>query len=106
MIKRPKSQKSAPLKRDVDLPVVSRPISPPDPRQARLPFDAMPSWIAPCLALLTSKVSKGEEWQYETKWDSYRLDIHVQLNGIRIITRGRSRLDGPLPAHRSNRTRI
>jgi bifunctional non-homologous end joining protein LigD len=88
MVKRPKSPKSAPLKRDVDLPLVSRPISPPDPRQARLPFDPMPSRIEPCLALLTSKVPKGEEWQYEIKWDGYRLAIHVELNGVRIITRG------------------
>lgn len=88
MAKRSKLPKSAPLKRDIDLPLVSRPILPADTRQARLPFDAMPSRIEPCLAKLTDKVPSGDEWQYEIKWDGYRLAIHVELNGIRIITRG------------------
>ena len=88
MAKRSKLPKSAPLKRDIDLPLVSRPILPADTRQARLPFDAMPSRIEPCLAKLTDKVPSGDEWQYEIKWDGYRLAIHVELNGIRTITRG------------------
>jgi bifunctional non-homologous end joining protein LigD len=88
MAKRPKPPKSAPLKRDVDLPLVSRPIVPHDTRQARLPFDPMPTRIEPCLAKLTGKVPIGDDWQYEIKWDGYRLAIHVELNGIRIITRG------------------
>jgi len=88
MVKRPRSPKSAPLKRDIDLPLVSRPIKSPDPRQGRIPFDPMPERIEPCLALLAQKVPAGEHWQYEIKWDGYRLAIHVELNGIRIITRG------------------
>jgi len=88
MVKRPKSSRSAPLKREVDPPLVSRPILAPNPRQARLPFDPMPSRIEPCLALLSQKVPKGEEWRYEIKWDGYRLAIHVGLNGVQIITRG------------------
>jgi len=88
MVKRPKSPRSAPLRRDVDEPIVSRPIIPPDPRQAKLLFDPMPDRIEPALALLSDKVPTGPEWQYEVKWDGYRLAIHVELNGIRIITRG------------------
>ena len=88
MIKRPKSPRSAPLKRDVDQPLVSRPILTPDPRQSRLLFDPMPARIEPALALLAGKVPSGPEWQYEVKWDGYRLAIHVELNGVRIITRG------------------
>lgn len=88
MVKRPRPPKSAPLKRDLDPPLVSRPITSPDPRQGRIPFDPMPERIEPCLALLASKVPAGEQWQYEIKWDGYRLAIHVELNGIRIITRG------------------
>jgi hypothetical protein len=44
----------------------------PDPCQVRLAFDSMPisQRKAPCLALLSPKVSKGELCQYETKWDS------------------------------------
>ncbi|UVC09840.1 non-homologous end-joining DNA ligase [Rhizobium sp. TH2] len=88
MVKRSHPPKSAPLKRDVDLPLVSRPITPPDPRQGRIPFDLMPERIEPCLALLAQKAPAGDQWQYEIKWDGYRLAIHVELNGIRIITRG------------------
>lgn len=88
MVKRPKSPRSAPLKRDIDLPLVSRPVIPPDPRQARLLFDPMPSRIEPALALLSDRVPVGPEWQYEVKWDGYRLAVHVELNGIRVITRG------------------
>jgi bifunctional non-homologous end joining protein LigD len=88
MVKRSKPPRSAPLKRDVDLPLVSRPIPVPDPRQSRLLFDPMPARIEPCLALLADKVPLGDEWQYEIKWDGYRLAIHVELNGVRIITRG------------------
>lgn len=88
MAKRPKPPKSALLKRDTDLPLVSRPILPPDTRQACLPFDPMPRRIEPCLARLANKIPSGEEWQYEIKFDGYRLAVHVELNGIRIITRG------------------
>jgi bifunctional non-homologous end joining protein LigD len=88
LVKRPKSSRSAPLKREVDLPLISQPIIPPDPRQTRLPFDPMPNGIEPYLALLSSKVPKGGEWRYAIKWDGYGLAIHVELNGIRIITRG------------------
>ena len=88
MVKRPKPPRSPPLKRDVDQPLVSRPITPPDPRQSRLLFDPMPARIEPALALLASKVPAGPEWYYEVKWDGFRLAIHVELKGIRIITRG------------------
>jgi bifunctional non-homologous end joining protein LigD len=98
MVKRPRSPKSAPLKRDVDLPLVSRPITPPDPRQGRIPFDPMPERIEPCLALLAQKVPTGEQWQYEIKWDGYRLAIHVELNGVRIITRGAHNWTGNFPS--------
>jgi bifunctional non-homologous end joining protein LigD len=98
MVKRPKSPKSAPLKSDVDLPLVSRPITSPDPRQGRIPFDPMPERIDPCLALLAAKVPTGEQWQYEIKWDGYRLAVHVELNGVRIITRGGHNWTGNFPS--------
>lgn len=88
MVKRQKHPRSAPLRRDVDQPLVSRPIVAPDPLQSRLLFDPMPARIEPALALLADKVPTGPEWQYEVKWDGYRLALHVELNGIRIITRG------------------
>lgn len=48
----------------------------------------MPARIEPCLALLKSKPPKGEQWAYEIKWDGYRLAVHIEPKGVRIITRG------------------
>lgn len=109
MVKRPKSQRIALLKRDADPPLASRPVVRPDPRQARLLFDPMPNRIEPALALLSDRVPVGPEWTYEVKWDGYRLALHVELNGIRIITRGghdwTSRFSGIASAARDFRPR-
>jgi len=48
----------------------------------------MPARIEPCLALLKQKPPKGPEWAFEIKWDGYRLAVHIEPTGIRIITRG------------------
>ncbi len=48
----------------------------------------MPARIEPCLALLKSKPPKGREWVYEIKWDGYRLAVHIEPTGVRILTRG------------------
>jgi bifunctional non-homologous end joining protein LigD len=83
-----KPPKPAHLKSDVETPLVSRPIPHRDPRQPRLPFDEMPERIEPCLALLSSKIPSGDNWLYEVKLDGYRLAVHVEPTGIRILTRG------------------
>ncbi|MBP2487283.1 bifunctional non-homologous end joining protein LigD [Rhizobium leguminosarum] len=44
----------------------------------------MPPRIEPCLALLKAKPPKGDDWV----WDGYRLAVHVEPTGIRILTRG------------------
>jgi bifunctional non-homologous end joining protein LigD len=89
MAKRPsKPPKSIPLKSERDIPLVSLPIEQRDPRQPRLLFDPMPGRIEPCLALLSSKLPKGDQWIYEVKWDGYRLAVHVEQNGVRVLTRG------------------
>jgi bifunctional non-homologous end joining protein LigD len=59
-----------------------------DASQPDLPFDPMPQRIEPCLALLRPKVPTGPDWLFEIKWDGYRLAIHIEPNGVRIITRG------------------
>lgn len=59
-----------------------------DPAQPNLPFDPMPNRIEPCLALLKSFPPTGPDWIYEVKWDGYRLAVHVEPDGVRIITRG------------------
>ncbi|TBB72074.1 non-homologous end-joining DNA ligase [Rhizobium ruizarguesonis] len=77
-----------PLLQNGDKPVRSRPRKPRDPTQPNLPFDPMPARIEPCLALLKSKPPKGDEWVFEIKWDGYRLSVHIEPTGVRILTRG------------------
>src|SRR5690606_18769392 len=31
---------------------------------------------------------EGPDWLFENKWDGYRLSIHIEPKGVRIITRG------------------
>jgi bifunctional non-homologous end joining protein LigD len=50
--------------------------------------DPMPERIEPCLALLQSKAPQGPDWAFEVKWDGYRLAIHRDHRGVRVITRG------------------
>jgi bifunctional non-homologous end joining protein LigD len=69
-------------------PLQSRPVKRRDPKQPHLPFDPMPDRVEPCLALLKSKPPHGDEWSYEIKWDGYRLAVHIEPGGVRIITRG------------------
>ncbi|MCH4546820.1 non-homologous end-joining DNA ligase [Rhizobium changzhiense] len=83
-----KPPKSKPLLQDADKPVRSRPRKARDPAQPNLPLDPMPDRIEPCLALLKAKPPKGDDWVYEIKWDGYRLAVHIEPTGIRILTRG------------------
>jgi bifunctional non-homologous end joining protein LigD len=48
----------------------------------------MPDRIEPCLALLKARPPEGDEWSYEIKWDGYRLAVHIEPTGIRVLTRG------------------
>ncbi|MBY3021809.1 non-homologous end-joining DNA ligase [Rhizobium leguminosarum] len=83
-----KPPKPKPLLQDVDKPVRSRPSKPRNPAQPNLPLDPMPDRVDPCLALLKPKPPKGRQWAFEVKWDGYRLSVHVEPTGIRILTRG------------------
>ncbi|MBY5624424.1 non-homologous end-joining DNA ligase [Rhizobium leguminosarum] len=82
-----KPPKPKPLLQD-DKPVRSRPRKPRNPAQPNLPLDPMPDRIEPCLALLKARPPTGDDWVYEVKWDGYRLSVHVEPKGIRILTRG------------------
>ena len=57
-------------------------------RQAPLFRDPMPERVEPCLATLAPKVPVAPHWAYEIKWDGYRLHVHVEPSGVRVITRG------------------
>jgi bifunctional non-homologous end joining protein LigD len=60
-----------------------------DARQRAIQFDPMPERVEPCLALLASKPPVGKNWDFEVKWDGYRLAIHIEPGRkVRIITRG------------------
>lgn len=48
----------------------------------------MPARVDPCLALLKSKPPKGSQWAFEVKWDGYRIAVHIEPKGVRILTRG------------------
>ncbi|MDV4155884.1 non-homologous end-joining DNA ligase [Rhizobium brockwellii] len=83
-----KPPKPMPLLQDADKPIRSRPRKPRDPAQPNLPLDPMPERVEPCLALLKVRPPKGDDWVYEIKWDGYRLSVHIEPTGIRILTRG------------------
>jgi bifunctional non-homologous end joining protein LigD len=77
-----------PLLTNDHAPLQSRRIRKRDPDQPKLLFDPMPERIEPCLALSKSKPPHGDDWSYEIKWDGYRLAVHIEPSGVRIITRG------------------
>ncbi|MCK8779112.1 non-homologous end-joining DNA ligase [Rhizobium sp. NTR19] len=87
MTKRPR-KRSKPLLIDDNLPLQSRPVRRRDPKQPELPFDLMPERVEPCLATLRASPPHGPDWSYEIKWDGYRLAVHVEPSGVRVITRG------------------
>ncbi len=69
--------------------VRSVPVSPPPGRPHEDLFsDPMPVRVEPCLALLASKAPSGPDWSFEVKWDGYRLAVHRDPDGVRILTRG------------------
>jgi bifunctional non-homologous end joining protein LigD len=48
----------------------------------------MPDRVEPALAQLKAKPPIGSEWSWEVKWDGYRLAVHIEPTGVRILTRG------------------
>ncbi|MDM9622004.1 ATP-dependent DNA ligase [Rhizobium sp. AC44/96] len=83
-----KPPKSKPLLRDTDAPIRSKPQRKRNPAQPQLLFDPMPDRVEPALAKVKQRPPRGDQWGWEVKWDGYRLAIHVEPHGIRILTRG------------------
>ncbi|NKQ89990.1 non-homologous end-joining DNA ligase [Rhizobium ruizarguesonis] len=83
-----KPPRSKPLLRDAEAPIRSRPRGKRNPAQPQLLFDPMPERVEPALAELKSRPPKGNEWNWELKLDGYRLAVHIEPQGIRILTRG------------------
>ncbi|ENN83687.1 MULTISPECIES: non-homologous end-joining DNA ligase [Rhizobium] len=83
-----KPPRSKPLVRDTEAPIRSKPRVKRNPAQPQLLFDPMPDRVEPALAQLKSHPPKGDKWSWEVKWDGYRLAVHIEPQGIRILTRG------------------
>lgn len=81
------SRRAKPLLQD-DQVAKSKPRKPRDPAQPNLPFDPMPDRVEPCLATLKPSPPVGDDWAFEVKWDGYRLAVHIDPKGVRLITRG------------------
>ncbi|MGV1861882.1 hypothetical protein ACQZ64_29105, partial [Rhizobium rhizogenes] len=80
--------RSKPLLRDTEPLIRSKPRRKRNPAQPQLLFDPIPDRVEPALALLKAKPPTGNEWSWELKWDGYRLAVHIEPQGIRILTRG------------------
>ena len=85
---KPPRKPAKPLLGEAEAPIRSRPRKKRDPAQPQLTLDPMPARIDPCLALLKPKPPKGRQWAFEVKWDGYRLAVHIEPKGVRILTRG------------------
>ncbi|KKZ83551.1 ATP-dependent DNA ligase [Rhizobium phaseoli] len=85
---KPPRKPSQPLLGDANAPLRSRPRKKHDPAQHQLTLDPIPARIDPCLALLKPRPPKGRQWAFEVKWDGYRLAVHIEPKGIRILTSG------------------
>ena len=65
------------------------------PRGARV---ALPPTLAPQLAMLVDVVPSGGDWQYEIKFDGYRLLTRVDDRSVRCFTRNGNDWSAKLPA--------
>ncbi|MEN0119063.1 MAG: non-homologous end-joining DNA ligase [Agrobacterium cavarae] len=83
-----KLPRSKPLLRDTEAPIRSKPRRKRNPAQPQLLIDPMPDRVEPALAQLKAHPPKGDQWSWELKWDGYRLAIHIEPTGVRILTRG------------------
>jgi bifunctional non-homologous end joining protein LigD len=81
------SRRAKPLLQD-DQVAKSQPRRKRDPASPTSRSIPMPGRIEPCLALLKTTAPAGPDWAFEVKWDGYRLAIHIEPKGVRIITRG------------------
>ncbi|XAZ26083.1 non-homologous end-joining DNA ligase (plasmid) [Sinorhizobium sp. B11] len=59
-----------------------------DPAQQNLLLDPMPDRVEPALALLKDKPPENPRTIAELKFDGYRLAIHIEPKGIRVLSRG------------------
>ncbi|MBY3231837.1 non-homologous end-joining DNA ligase [Rhizobium laguerreae] len=88
MTKPPRKPRPIGLKKETEEPSLkSGRFRRPDFKKPQLQLDPMPARVEPCLAELTSRPPKGDDWRYEIKWDGYRAHIHREAKGVRILTK-------------------
>lgn len=80
-------RRSKPLLTD-DKALKGRVRRPRDPAQPNLLLDPMPERVEPALALLKARPPNGRRYIAELKFDGHRLAIHIEPQGVRVITRG------------------
>lgn len=88
MAKRAGPSRPRPLLLEDGGPIKSRPVKKRNPAQPALPFDPMPARVEPALAQLRKVPPAGSEWSWEIKWDGYRVHVHIEASGVRILTKG------------------
>jgi ATP-dependent DNA ligase len=52
------------------------------PNEERSMQAVMPGFIAPMLAQPVRELPEGPEWQYEVKWDGYRIEAMKHGTGV------------------------
>lgn len=82
-----KPPRSKPLLRDTEAPLRSKPRRKRNPAQPQPLFEPMPDRVEPALAQLKAHPPQGDQWSWELKWDGYRLAVHIEPTGVRILTR-------------------
>ena len=56
-------------------------------RRAKIGKNTLPEFVAPCLARLGEAVPLGSEWGHEVKFDGYRMQVRVDGDDVRLLTR-------------------
>ncbi|WP_134681727.1 DNA ligase D [Paracoccus ravus] len=79
----PRSVASGKLVEELDAPPVS---ARPKPK-ARGKKVAMPEFVEPMLATLTTSAPTGENWLHEIKFDGYRLQARIESGRVALLTR-------------------
>lgn len=80
--KKPARSKAKPAEPQVDTPPL------PDPAKLKgAKKAALPVFIEPALATLTTSAPEGERWIHEIKFDGYRLQAHISAGRVKLLTR-------------------
>ncbi|MGN7802935.1 non-homologous end-joining DNA ligase [Ensifer sp. 22521] len=56
-------------------------------KQPKTTADPMPLRARPCLPKQLSAPPKGPGWVHEIKWDGWRVHVHVETDGVRILSK-------------------